>query len=96
MKWFDKVTKKFAKSATSAVKEEVKEVALDLLPAVLTIGGIALGVALYSSHTARTNALSNVDSVGGVPLLPSHSDITITTNNYYGNDLIQKLIDGEE
>ena len=76
MRWFDKMTNKMAKSASTAVKDEVKSTALDLLPTVIGVGGMILGVLMLKDRNSGGN-------IGGMQL-PKYS--TITINNYYFPD----------
>lgn len=79
MKLFEKLTSKMAKTASVAVKEEVKSTALDILPTLIGIGGMILGGMVYRDHRMQQSAVSPVVR----PRLPDCSRITITTNNYY-------------
>jgi hypothetical protein len=84
MKMLEKLTNRVAKTASSAVKEEVQSAAIDVLPTLLGIGGMIFGALLFKRHS---------DSVAGapkIPGLPSCSTITITTNNYYFGDNFMK------
>ena len=77
MKLLEKLSSKMARTASSAVKEEVQGAALDILPTLIGIGGIIFGTMLYKSHSAN---------LPSTPALPTCSTITITTNNYYFGD----------
>ena len=85
MKMLEKLTNRVAKTASSAVKEEVQGAAFDILPTLLGLGGMIFGAMLFKKHT---------DSIAGapkIPGLPSCSTITITTNNYYfGEDFMKQ------
>ena len=85
MKMLEKLTNRVAKTASSAVKEEVQGAAFDILPTLLGLGGMIFGAMLFKKHT---------DSMAGMPKipgLPSCSTITITTNNYYfGEDFMKR------
>lgn len=78
MKMLEKLTNRMAKTASSAVKEEVQGAAIDILPTLLGIGGMIFGAVLFKKHD---NAMSG--NMPKIPGLPSCSTITITTNNYY-------------
>lgn len=74
MKLFEKLTKKFAKTASETVKTEVKKKALDLLPIGIGLGGAAVGLLIFKKTGAIDNATDD---------LPTYRTINITTNNYY-------------
>lgn len=82
MKCFERFTSKMARTASVAVKEEVKNTAIDLLPTAIGIGAMILGVLIFKEHQAAISG----EAHGFFPSLPSHSTITITTNNYYLGD----------
>ena len=84
MKMLEKLTNRVAKTASSAVKEEVQGAAIDVLPTLLGIGGMIFGALLFKRHS------DSVSSVPKIPGLPSCSTITITTNNYYFGDNFMK------
>ena len=81
-----------AKSASVAVKEEVKNTALDILPTLIGIGGMILGGMVYRDHKMQSS-----HSPIARPRIPDYSTITITTNNYYfGSEFgKEKKKDGE-
>ncbi len=88
---FDSLTKKFAKTASVEVKKEVKKTVIDLLPGILTIAGTIIGLVIF--HNVH-------DSYDDEPCcFPAHSSTTITTNNYFfqdlSEDMIKKIIDDE-
>lgn len=86
MKWLDKMTRKFAKNASCAVKTEVKKTAADLLPRVVGIGAALLGIFLFKEAMNRDE--------------PTLTATHITTNNYFlgdsGEEIIKKMLDKEE
>lgn len=84
MKMLEKLTNRMAKTASSAVKEEVQSAAIDVLPTLLGIGGMIFGALLFKKHS------DSVANVPKIPGLPSCSTITITTNNYYFGDNFMK------
>ncbi len=85
MKMLEKLTNRMAKTASSAVKEEVQGAAIDILPTLLGIGGMIFGAVLFKKHD---NAMGG--SMTKIPGLPSCSTITITTNNYYFGENFMK------
>lgn len=80
MKWLERVSKKAAKSASTAVKEEVKNTAIDLLPTAIGFGGLAFGIWIFRNHV-ETDDDEPTNSM--MPQLPAYRTINITTNNYY-------------
>jgi len=85
MKMLEKLTNRMAKTASSAVKEEVQGAAIDVLPTLLGIGGMIFGALLFKRHS--DSMASNMPKIPGIP---SCSTITITTNNYYFGDNFMK------
>lgn len=78
MKLFEKLTKKFTKTASETVKTEVKKKAIDLLPIVIGVGGAVAGLLIFK----KTGIIEDKQAD-----TPQYSSITITTNNYYfGNN----------
>jgi len=90
MKMLEKLTNRVARTASSAVKEEVQSAAFDILPTLFGLGGMIFGAMLFKKHT---------DSMAGMPKipgLPNCSTITITTNNYYfGEDFMKQNEEGK-
>lgn len=88
MKFLEKLSSRMAKSASTAVKEEVQTTALDLLPTLIGLGGMILGVLIFKDK--------NQPQVNNVKL-PDYSTISITTNNYYFGDSVRKedVLNGE-
>lgn len=84
MKMLEKLTTRMAKTASSAVKEEVQGAAFEVMPTLLGIGGMIFGVLLFKHHE------NSADHMPKVPGLPGYSTITITTNNYYFGDDFMK------
>jgi len=85
MKMLEKLTNRMAKTASSAVKEEVQGAAIDVLPTLFGLGGMIFGALLFKRHA---NAMEQ--AAPKIPGLPSCSTITITTNNYYFGDNFMK------
>lgn len=86
MKWFDRVTKKLAKNASTAVKTEVKKSALDIIPKIALIGAAIASIWLFKD-TVEDNR-------------PSLTATHITTNNYFlgdaGEEVIKKILEKED
>ena len=79
MKLLEKLSTKVAKTASTAVKEEVQGAAIDILPTLFGIGGMIFGAFLFNkAHGAKTGKPDQA--------VPGFSSITITTNNYYFGD----------
>ena len=81
MKIFEKFTKKFTEKASTAVKSEVKKTALDLLPTVLSVVGMIFGVAIFKEVVDEPHDDG-----------PAITNTTITTNNYFFNNLSEESI----
>lgn len=73
MKFLEKMSSRMAKSASTAVKDEVRSTALDLLPTAIGIGGMVIGILMLRDKRVG-------GTVGGMQL-PKYS--TVTINNYY-------------
>lgn len=86
MKFFDKITQRFAKNASCAVKSEVKKTAADLLPKVVGFGAALLGIFLFKEAMKSDE--------------PTLTATHITTNNYFlgdsGEEIIKKILEKEE
>lgn len=76
MKIFERLSSRMAKSASTAVKEEVKSTAIDILPTLIGIGGMIIGSMIYRDHKETVKHRTR-------PILPDCSAISIVTNNYY-------------
>jgi len=90
MKWVDKITKKFAKSTSTAVKTEVKKTAVDLLPTVAGVVSMVVGIVIFKGTTWPTKMK---------PIKPSVTNTHVTTNNYFfqnlSEDMIRKIMEGK-
>lgn len=88
MKLLDKLTKKFTKSASVAVKTEVKKTAVDMLPSVVGVISMVIGIVIFKGTVKNT-----------APVKPAVSTTHITTNNYFfqnlSEDMIKKIIEGK-
>lgn len=82
MKFIEKITKKFVKTASIQTKEELKKTAIDLLPTVLTIVTTAVGIMIFK----------NSGETASRPIEPRMSSTTITTNNYFFKDMTEESI----
>ena len=88
MKFLDKIAKKFTKSASSAVKTEVKKTAVDLLPTVVGAVSMIVGIVIFKGAVHEPT-----------PIKPTVSTTHITTNNYFfqnlSEDMIKKILEGK-
>ena len=88
MKILDRFTKRFTASASSAVKEEVKKTAIDLVPTLFNIAAAIVGIVIFRGMVNNGSNDENYSSV-------SHTNVV--TNNYFFRDLseesIQKIIE---
>lgn len=91
MKWVDKITKKFAKSTSTAVKTEVKKTAVDLLPTVVGVVSMVVGIVIFKGTTGT--------SAKKIPIKPNVTNTHVTTNNYFfqnlSEDMIKKIMEGK-
>lgn len=89
MKILDKLTKKFAKSTSTAVKAEVKKTAVDLLPTVVGVVSMVVGIVIFKSTKTPTTK----------PIKPNVTNTHITTNNYFfqnvSEEMIKKILEGK-
>lgn len=89
MKWVDKITKKFAKSTSTAVKTEVKRTAIDLLPTAIGVASMVVGIMIFKGTAGRSVK----------PIRPTVTTTRITTNNYFfqnlSEDMIKKIMEGK-
>ena len=82
MKFIEKITKKFVKTASIQTKEELKKTAIDLLPTVITIVTTVVGVMIFQGASDTSPK----------PIEPRMSSTTITTNNYFFKDMTEESI----
>lgn len=86
MKFLEKISGKFVKNASVAVKSEVKQTAIDMLPKVVGFGAAILGIFIFREAISDDR--------------PQLTATHITTNNYFlgnaGEDVIKKIIEREE
>lgn len=87
MKWMERLSSRMARTASTAVKEEVQGAAYDILPTLIGIGGMIFGVMLYKNREDKASQATRI---------PGYSTITITTNNYYFGDSFGKFGEEEE
>lgn len=89
MKLFDKITKRFTKSASTAVKSEVKKTFLDVLPKLLGAAAMVIGVIVFKEVIEEPEEET-----------PVISNTNITTNNYFFRDvndeMIKKILKGDD
>lgn len=72
MKIFEKVAKKLGKTASDGAIENVKQTAMDILPAILNIGGLIVTGFIFSRRS-KNDELA----------IPDVQTMHITINNYY-------------
>ena len=77
MKIVESFARKFAKSASTEVKKELKKTLIDLLPGVLTIATTIFGIVIFKGNSGGCSELE-YDR-------PLRSTTTITNNNYFFN-----------
>lgn len=80
---FKKIAHNFAKTASSEAKKEVKKTALDLLPGALMIVGTVIGIVLFHNYGSDNDSDSRC---------PCRSSTSITTNNYFFQDVSDETI----
>ena len=88
MKFLEKWTNKFTKTASTAVKSEVRKTAIDLLPTLMGFGSMVLGLLIFKQTVVETP-----------PVKPTVSNTSVTTNNYFfqqmSEEMVKKIIDKE-
>lgn len=86
MKLLDKITKKFARNASTAVKKEVKKTAIDLLPTIAAVAAAVAGIFIFKESVSEDR--------------PTLTATHITTNNYFlgdsGEEVIKKILERED
>lgn len=89
MKLLDRITKKFTKSASTAMKTEVKKTAIDLLPTIVGIAGMVLGIVIFKESVDVPESIE-----------PVVRNTSITTNNYFfqsmSDDMIKNIVEGKK
>ena len=80
----EKMAQRFTKSASEQAKKEVKKTAIDLIPTLLTIGGMIFGITVFS-HKGSHGITRHNDR-------PFANSTKITTNNYFFNDVSDDII----
>ena len=83
MKLIEKVAKKFTKTASNTVKNEVKKTAIDLLPVVTGLVSMIVGALLFHE---------TVDVQEEAKPSITNRNTSITTNNYFFRDLSEEAI----
>ena len=95
MDMFRKLTKKFAKTASTAVTDEVKstvkETAINILPALIGLGFVVISLKVFKTSAVKLP----ISSVG---ILPTISSMSVVTNNFFlgedvGKDIAKQLAD---
>lgn len=86
MKILDRITKKFASKASTAVKQEVKKTAFDLLPTIFGIATAVAGILIFKGVVESPEET--------LPTFTTH-----TVNNYFFRDVseeaMKKLMEGK-
>lgn len=82
MKFVEKLTKKFVKTASTQTKAELKKTAIDLLPTLMTVITTVAGILIFK----------RVIDEPVRPVDPHVSSTTITTNNYFFRDMSEETI----
>lgn len=86
----DKVAKRFTKSASEQVKKEAKKTAVDLIPGLLTVGGMIFGFAAFNKSGSKPKNNRNYRQ-------PYYTTSTKTTNNYFlgtvSDEVIKKILE---
>ena len=82
MKFVEKLTKKFVKTASTQTKAELKKTAIDLLPTLMTVITTVAGILIFKGVIDEPVR----------PVDPHVSSTTITTNNYFFRDMSEETI----
>lgn len=82
MKFVEKLTKKFVKTASTQTKAELKKTAIDLLPTLMTVVTTVAGILIFKGVIDEPVR----------PMDPHVSSTTITTNNYFFRDMSEETI----
>lgn len=81
MKLIESFAKKFTKTASEEAKKEAKKTLIDLIPGILSVAGIVVGAIIFRG---------NGESMGN--RRPTHSRTSITTNNYFFQEVSDETI----
>ncbi len=81
MKFFDKISKKFVKNASTTVKSEVKKTVIDLLPALFGVVSMIAGIVIFKEVVEEPEEI-----------IPNVTTTNITTNNYFFRELTEESI----
>ena len=84
--FIDKIARKFTQSASDQAKKEAKKTFIDLLPGLLTIGGMILGITVF--HDSDSDVGSKVANA----VKPYASTTHITTNNYFLGEVSEEIV----
>ena len=82
MKLLDKITKRFTKTASETVKKEVKKTAIDLLPTIVGVVSMIVGIVIFKEVTNDSDT----------DMSPAITHTSITTNNYFFNEVSEETI----
>lgn len=81
MKLIDSLAKKFTKTASEEAKKEAKKTLIDLIPGILSVAGIVVGAIIFRGSGGS-----------GGSRHPMHSHTSITTNNYFFQEVDDETI----
>lgn len=86
MKMLDKLTRRFTKSASVAVKAEMTKTAIDLIPLAAGIASTIAGFIIFKDATVDVPEIK-----------PAVTNTSITTNNYFfqqlSDDAIRQILE---
>lgn len=93
--FLEKAAKHFTKSASDQVKREIKKTSIDLLPGLLTLGGVIASMIIFHKTGSK-----EVKALVSPIAKPYTSTTKITTNNYFlGNvseEIIKKILEEQQ
>ena len=81
MKLIESFAKKSTKTASEEAKKEAKKTLIDLIPGILSVAGIVVGAIIFRGSG---------ESMGN--RRPTHSHTSITTNNYFFQEVSDETI----
>ena len=83
MKLFEKIGHKMAGGATEKVKKEVKKTALDIMPTIVSFASMVLGFVIFRGVAKGETEVRHT---------PSVTNTSITTNNYFFQEMSDESI----
>ena len=92
--FLEKAAKHFTKSASEQVKKEIRKTGIDLIPGLLTIGGMVVSMFVFYKSGTKDNGVTK-----DIPISRPYTSTTkITTNNYFlgevSEEIIKKILEG--